>query len=54
MLYIRYLIIVNGPNIKKMGSKISIFELPRMENHISRLCPSPLPPSKQPNRMKNT
>ena len=38
MLYIGYLIILNGQNIKKIGS---IFELPRVENCINRLCPSP-------------
>ena len=42
MLYIGYLIIVNGQDIKKSVSEISIFEVPRLENCISRLCPSPL------------
>ena len=59
MLYIGYLIIVDGKNIKKSVLKISIFELPRLENCISRLCPGPLgspppPPPKHPNRVKNT
>ena len=54
MLYIGYLIIVKGQNIKKKFiSEISIFELPKLENCISRLCPSPLPLSKHPNRGKN-
>ena len=39
----RYLIAVNGQNIKKKsGSKIYISELLKLENCISRLCPSPL------------
>ena len=42
MLYIGYLVVVNGLNIKKLVLKISIFELPRAENCISTLCPSPL------------
>ena len=42
MLYIGYLIISDGRNIKKSGSEISIFELPRLENYTSTLCPSPL------------
>ena len=42
MLYIGYLIILDGKNIKKLVSEISIFELPRLENRISRLCPGPL------------
>ena len=43
MLYIEYLIILGGQNIKKESvSKISIFELLRRENCISRLCPKPL------------
>ena len=52
MLYIRYLIIMKGK--KKSGLKISIFELSRVENCISRLWPSPLPASKHPNRVKST
>ena len=54
MLYIRYLIIVDGQSIKKISfKKISIFELP--ENCISKLCPRPLgtPPQHQ-NSVKNT
>ena len=55
MLKIGYLIIVNGQNIKKkIVLEISILELPGLENCISRLCPSPLPPSKHPNRVENT
>ena len=59
MLYIGYLIIVDGHNIKKnFVLEISIVELPRLENCISGLCPGPLgsPPSqkKHPNRAKNT
>ena len=49
MLYIGYLIILNGQNIKKQSaSEISIFELPRVENCIIRLCPSPLAPVQTP------
>ena len=51
MLYIGHLIILDGKNIKKSVLEISIFELPRLENCISRLCPSPLgTPPKHPNR----
>ena len=39
---------------KELVLKISTFELSRVENCISRLCPSPLPPSKHPNRVKST
>ena len=42
MLYIGYLIIFNCHSIKKTASEISSFELPRLENRISRLCASPL------------
>ena len=43
MLYIGYLIILDGKNIKKKSVlEISIFELPRLENCISRWCPGPL------------
>ena len=46
MLYIGYSIIVNSQNIKKKSvSEFSIFELMRVKNCISRLCPSPLLPS---------
>ena len=44
MLYIGYLIILDGKNITKSVLEISIFELPRLVNFISRLCPRPLPP----------
>ena len=58
MLYIGYLIGMDGSNVKKTVSEISIFELHRLENCISRLCPNPLgtPPhtKKHPNRAKNT
>ena len=42
MLYVGYLIILDGKNIKKTVLEISIFELPRLVNCISRLCPGPL------------
>ena len=42
MLYGGYLIILDGQNIKKLVSEICIFELPRLESCISRLCPRPL------------
>ena len=43
MLYTGYLIILDGQNKgKKSVSEISIFELPRLENCMSRLCPSTL------------
>ena len=39
MLYIPYLIILDGQKIKKnQPGKISIFELPRPEKCMSRLC----------------
>ena len=39
MLHIGYLIILDGQSIKKISfRKISIFELPRPENCVSRLC----------------
>ena len=47
MLYIGYLIILDGQSIKKSVSEISIFQLPRPESCISRLCaldPLVLPP----------
>ena len=43
MLYIGYLIILDGKNIKKVF-EISIFELPRLENWISSLAPLVPPP----------
>ena len=56
MLYIGYLIILNSQNIKKKSvSEISIFELLRVENCMSRLSPSPLgcpSPPKHPNSVK--
>ena len=58
MLYIGYLIILDGMSIKKTVLEISIIELPRLENCISGLCPSPFgsPPltPKHPNRVKTT
>ena len=49
MLQIGYLIILDCQSIKRSVSEISIFELPRLESCISRLCPGPLgsPPSPQ-------
>ena len=38
MLYIPWMVILSGDNIKKQVSKTSIFELPRLKNCISRLC----------------
>ena len=60
MLYIGYLITLDGQSIKKSVSEISIFELLRLENCITKLCPRPLgsppppPPQTHPNRVKNT
>ena len=57
MLYIGRLIIIDGKIIKKSVLEISIFQLQRLVNYISRLCPRPLgaPPTRQhPNRKKNT
>ena len=42
MLYIGYLIILEGQSIKKSSLEISIFELLRRKNCRSRLCPRPL------------
>ena len=42
MLYVGYLIILDGQSIKKISFKVSNFELPRLENRISKLCPCPL------------
>ena len=42
MLYIGYLIILEGQSIKKSSLEISIFELLRRGNCMSRLCPRPL------------
>ena len=63
MLYIGYLIILDGKSIKKSLSEIllpsarhleegrgtTILELPRGENCISRLCPIPLGSHPTPN-----
>ena len=56
MLYIGYLIILDGKNIKL---EIYIFELPRLVSCISRLCAldplgAPPPPPEHPKRVKNT
>ena len=49
MHYVGYLIIMNGQKIyKKVVSEIYIFELQRVENHISKLCPSPRDPPPPP------
>ena len=43
MLYMGYLIILDGQSIKKISFRnFHFFELPRLENCKSRLCPSPL------------
>ena len=50
MVYIGYLIILDGKNIKKISFGNFHFELPRLVNYISRLCPRPLgtpPPNTQ-------
>ena len=51
MVNIGYFIILDGENIKKIRFINFHFELPRVENCISRLCPSPLgcppPPNTQ-------
>ena len=52
MLHIGYLIILTGQNTKKPVWEICIFEMQRVENCISRLCPSPLGSPPAPN--KNT
>ena len=45
MLYIGYSMIFVCPNmLKKSVSEISIFELPRLENCMSTLCPASLGP----------
>ena len=56
MLYIGYLVIVDCHSVKIISFRNSIFELPRLENGMSRLCPSPLgnPPPQHPNRVQNT
>ena len=50
MLYIGCLIILDGKNMN-FFLEVSIFELPRLKNVISRLCPGPLgtpPPPQTP------
>ena len=42
MLYIGFLIILDGQNITKISFGNFQFEVPRLEKCISRLCPSPL------------
>ena len=57
MLYIGYLIILDGQSIKKnQFKKIPFVELLRLENSTSRLRPGPLgsPPPPHPNNVKNT
>ena len=62
MLHKGYLIILDGQSIKNFGSEISIFELLRRENSISRLCHRPIgspprpppPPHTHTNRVKST
>ena len=49
MLYMGYLIFLDGQSIKKSVLEISIFELLRRENCISRLCPRPLGSPPPPN-----
>ena len=50
MFYIRHLIILYGQNINKPVLEVSIFQPPRLENCISKLCPTPLgsPPAPAP------
>ena len=50
MLYIPWMVILGGDNIKKQVSKTSIFELPKVKNCIRRLCTNPLggPPPPPP------
>ena len=51
MLYIPWIAILGDHNIKKISFETSIFELPRVQNCISRLCtnllgaPPPPPPT---------
>ena len=43
MLYISWMIILCGDNIKKNKfQKLQFFQLPRVKNCISRLCSNPL------------
>ena len=42
MLYIGYLIILDGKNIKKSVLEMYIFELPRLAKYINTFCPKPL------------
>ena len=51
MLYIGYLMILDGQNIKKnQFRKFPFFELLRQENCISKLCPSPIGSPPPPTR----
>ena len=57
MLYIPWMIILGGHDIKKKSFENFDFELPRVKNCISRLCTNPLgdppnPPAQYPNRVK--
>ena len=42
MLYIAWMVILTGHNIKKTSFESSIFELPKVKNSISTLCTNPL------------
>ena len=56
MLYIGYLIHLDGKNRKKSVLEISIFEPPRLEDYTSRLLLRllPPPPPPHPNAVKIT
>ena len=54
MLYIRYLIIVDDQNIKKIGVGNFHFGAAEGGKLHKQVMPQPLAPSKQPNRVKNT
>ena len=57
MLYIGYLIIVNGQNVKEIGVEKCHVSATEGGKPLNKLCPSPLPPFKRPKRpngMKNT
>ena len=52
MLYIEYLILVSGRNIKRISFGNFHFLPAGVENYISRLCPSPLGTPPPPPRKK--
>ena len=55
MLYVGYLIIVNGQNIKKkMGFEIFHFGAAESGKLHQQVVPQPLAPSKHRNRVKST